>query len=265
MNASDLFKAGKLQDALAAQLQAVKANPGDRNQRLFLFELAAFSGDLDRARKQLELLVYDTPDLQQAVTLYHFALDSEKLRREACSGAKTPEFLLEPPAHVQLRVKALASIRHNDRPAATTLIEQANSEMPAPAGTLNGQAFAGARDGDDLFGTVLEVFSKGKYYWVPLEQVAAVQLKPPGTPRDLLWMPAHLTLIDDAAGDVFLPTLYPMSHERSDEALQLGRSTDWSDPEQGPVRGVGAKVFYFGDEDVALLDWRDLQIQRAAE
>jgi len=58
MKAGDLFKVGKLQEAIDLQIREVKANPGDPNRRLFLFELIAFTGDLDKARKQLEAISY---------------------------------------------------------------------------------------------------------------------------------------------------------------------------------------------------------------
>jgi len=39
MSASELFKAGKLQEAIDAQLKEVKNKPADQSERLFLFEL----------------------------------------------------------------------------------------------------------------------------------------------------------------------------------------------------------------------------------
>ncbi len=49
MNATELYRAGKLQEAITAQVAEVKANPTDQGKRLFLFELLVFAGDLDRA------------------------------------------------------------------------------------------------------------------------------------------------------------------------------------------------------------------------
>jgi hypothetical protein len=46
ISASELFKQGRLKDAIDAQLQEVKAQPADHGERLFLFELASFAGDL---------------------------------------------------------------------------------------------------------------------------------------------------------------------------------------------------------------------------
>ena len=51
MTASDLFKAGRLREAIDAQLAKVKGQPTDQAARFFLFELFLFSGDLDRARR----------------------------------------------------------------------------------------------------------------------------------------------------------------------------------------------------------------------
>ena len=51
MNANELFQAGKLQEAIDTQIAQVKANPADQGKRLFLFELLAFAGELDRARR----------------------------------------------------------------------------------------------------------------------------------------------------------------------------------------------------------------------
>ncbi len=97
MNASDLFKAGQLQAAFDAQLQEVKAQPGDANRRLFLFELAAFTGDLDRAHRQIDMLTFDTPELTAAAVLYKNALDSEKARRALFSQGTPPQFFHAPP------------------------------------------------------------------------------------------------------------------------------------------------------------------------
>lgn len=260
MNANELYRAGKLQAALDAQLLEVKANPGDMNRRLFLFELASFGGDLDRARRQLDLVHYDKPELEQAVSLYRMCLDAEQARRAFFAGGPPPNFFGEQPAHVGQRLEALTCLR-SGRPAdAARLVQEANDAGPALKGTLNEQPFEGMRDGDDLFGTVLEVFSQGRYFWVPLELVDSLQSNAPQFPRDLLWMPGRIVARNEAAGDVFLPTVYPDSHGHSDEAIQLGRSTDWPETE-GLVRGIGGRSFLAGENVVALLEVRQLEFE----
>ena len=104
---------------------------------------------------------------------------------------------------------------------------------------------------------VLEVMAQGQYYWVPLDQVESVTIDAPKAPRDLLWAPARLEM-KESAGNVFLPLLYPGSHEHPDTQVKLGRLTDWKSAEGGPVQGVGARVFLVDDDAVSLLDWREM-------
>ncbi len=260
MNAGELFKAGRLQAAIDAQLADVKAAPGDDGRRLFLFELAAFAGDLDRAKKQIEMLSYDLPQLQMAVGLYRLALDSEAARRNFLQSGQPPQFFSPPPDHVARRLQAVQELRSGRPAEAAEMLKEANEAAPMLCGQCNGRPFDILRDADDLFGTVLEVFANGRYFWLPLEQTAAIAMNSPTTPRDLIWAPARLTLKNGTSGDVLLPTMYPNSHEHADDAVKLGRATDWLTPAEGLVRGVGAKTFLVGDEATALLDWRDVAI-----
>jgi len=258
MNAGELYKGGKLREAIDAQVQEVKAHPADHGKRLFLFELLAFAGELDRAARQIDAVAYDDLALDAAVLNYRKLLDSERARRRLFAEGLKPEFLVEPPAHVALRLDAVNRLRE-DRPAeAAELLGRANEAAPAELrGTLNGKEFTGLRDADDLFGTVLEVMAHGSYYWVPLEQVQTLAMNPPRFPRDLLWVAARLE-VKDAAGDVFLPALYPGSHEHADDQVRLGRATDWKQGEGVPVLGAGLRTFLVGEDAVSLLEWREL-------
>ncbi len=260
MNAGELFKVGNLAEAIEAQVKEVKANPGDHARRLFLFELLAFAGELDRAQRQVDALQYDEMELAAAVLSYRKLLDAERQRRQVFEQKGAPQFLAEPPAHVALRVQAATALQEGQVEQAGALLVRANEQLPVLRGTLNGVAFEGLRDGDDRFGTVLEVMALGQYYWVPLEQVNLLALNPPKFPRDLLWASARLELHEGAAGDVFLPALYPEAHRQSDPKLKLGRMNDWQDLGHGLVVGLGVKTFLVGEEAKCLLDWRKLEM-----
>jgi type VI secretion system protein ImpE len=261
MTATDAFQAGKLQQALDAQIHEVRANPADDARRLFLFELAAFAGDLDRARRQIDALSYDDPDLERARENYRKLLDAEELRRRLFRDGVQPSFLADPPEHVAYRLDALRLLREGRAPEAAELLDKANDMAPPLRGTLNGKPFDVLRDADDVFGPVLEVFAEGKYFWVPLSQVETAAINPPRFPRDLIWVPARLVTVLGEEGDVFLPALYPGSHEHADEAVKLGRATDWT--AEAPVRGAGARVFLAGDDDISLLEWRECALDHA--
>ncbi len=259
MNADELYRAGRLREAIEAQIQEVKTNPADRGRRLFLFELLAFAGDLDRARRQITAINYDQIELETAIQDYRLLLDAEEKRRRLFSDGVPPLFFGEQPEHVRLRLEGVERLRADQTAEAAALLNLANEAVPPLKGTLNDKPFDSLRDCDDLFAGVLEVMARGNYFWVPLEQVVTLGVNAPRFPRDLLWIPAFLEM-DEAAGPVFLCALYPRSHENPDDQIKLGRTNDWQGPEDGPAFGVGARQFWVGEDAINLLDWRKLEM-----
>lgn len=258
MNANDYFKSGDLTKAIEAQTQAVKAAPGDQGVRLFLFELLAFAGDLDRAQKHIDIIHYDDLAVEAGVDAYRRLLDAERKRRDFFAKSTPPSFFAEFPEHVNLRIQALLELR-SGRPAdAAATFAKADEQAPLIKGTCNDKPFEGMRDGDDRFGPILEVMARGSYYWVPWDQIAALEMKAPKFPRDLIWMPAHLEM-KDAAGDVFLPTRYPGSENSKDTEIQLGRKTDWQG-DGGPTIGLGTKTYLVGEDGMSILEWRKVAV-----
>jgi type VI secretion system protein ImpE len=265
MDGAELFRAGKLQEAIAAQTALVKSKPGDQSQRLLLFELLAFAGELDRAKRQLDALQYDELELQAAAAEYRKLLDVEEARRKLFRDGTQPKFLDgAAPEHVRLRLEALERFRTSHPAEAAESLAQAAEAVPPVAGALNGQPFADLRDCDDLFGSVLEVFAQGSYFWIPLEVVELINIAPPKFPRDLLWVKARLETAA-GAGQVYLPALYPGSYEHADDAVKLGRMTDWTGDDGGPVFGRGLRMFLADEEASTLLEWRELQINPPAD
>ena len=257
---TDLYRAGKLQLALDAQLAEVKAHPADAGRRLFLFELAVFAGDDARARRQLDALPpAENPGAAVAVEQYRQCLDAAAARQALFAAGTRPALMDPAPEHVTLRLDALDRLRPATPPRRPTCFARADAAAPPVAGSLNGTPFDRLRDADDRLGPVLEVFARGKYLWVGLDQLDAVVSNPPKFPRDLVWLPAKLMAATGEMGDVFLPALYPGTAGHPDEAVRLGRTTEW-DEGDGPVVGRGAKLFFHGDDALPLLDWRQLEV-----
>src|SRR5262249_42188632 len=148
MTASDLFKASQLQPAIDAQIKDVKASPADQGKRVFLFELLAFAGDLDRARKQIEAVQFDELERDTAVMGYRKILDAEQARRRLLSDGVEPRFLTPPAEHVQLRLQAVQRLRDGRPDEATRLLGQAAEASPTVKGLLNGKPFTSLRDLD---------------------------------------------------------------------------------------------------------------------
>ncbi len=264
MDAAELYKSGDLPAAIDAQIAVVKSQPADQKKRLFLFELFAFAGEIDRARKQIDVLNFSEMELQAAAVDYRKCLESETARRSLFSDGVSPKFLTEAPEHVRLRLQAVNCLREQHWAEASELLGQAAELMPELTGQFGGQPFAGFCDCDDLLGGVLEVFAQGNYFWVPLEMIDLISISPPKYPRDLLWVPARLETTAGESGQVFLPSLYPGSHAHTDPLVKLGRATDWESQPDGPVQGKGLKMYLLGDDSHSILDWRQLQLDQKA-
>jgi type VI secretion system protein ImpE len=256
MNASDLYKAGRLREAIEAQVREVKSSASDPSKRLFLFELLLFAGDLDRACRQAEAITYKDPDIDAAVAIYRKLVDAEQARRDLLARGVAPGFFGEPSEHLRLRLDAVNRLREGRPAEVAEALDRANEAVPAVGGQLNGRPFQSLRDADDLFAGVLEVMAHGRYFWVGLEQVRLLTMNPPRFPRDLLFIPAHLEL-EEEQGDIFVPALYPGSHEHVDDQVKLGRMTDWKELDGGPMLGVGQHTFLRDDDEIGLLEWRE--------
>lgn len=259
LTASRLYEEGQLANAIAALNEDLRRQPLDNGKRYFLAELLSFAGDWERADKQLDLLVHQDASLLPGVLLFRQLLRAAKAREQFFREGRIPEFLEEPSDHLQYYLKASISIREGRMLEASELCNEAEQQRPALQGACNGQAISDFRDLDDLAASALEVLTgAGQYYWLPLERIDSIALQPPRRPRDMLWRPAHLIILNGPECDFFLPVIYPGSE--TSEILQLGRSTEWLGGENEPVRGLGQRMFLAGDDVMPLMEIRELKL-----
>jgi type VI secretion system protein ImpE len=261
MNAREYYQAGQLKEAIAAISAEVKQHPTDTARRGFLCELVCFSGDLDRADMQLEIMATQDPEAALGLSLFRQLVRAEQARRQFYAEGRLPEFLGEPGPGLRLRLEASILIREGQMAEATKRLDEAEGQRPRVSGVCNDQPFGDLRDLDDLTAGVFEVLtSNGKYYWIPIEQVELVEFRPPGRPRDLLWQRAHMIVRGGPDGEVFLPTLYAGTHAEPDDRMRLGRATDWRGGNGGPVRGVGLRTFLVGEESLTTLEMKNISV-----
>jgi type VI secretion system protein ImpE len=261
VNAKECYEAGRLNDALAASLQEVKAAPADKGRRALLCELACFVGDLERADKQLDLLADQDPQAALGVSLFRQLIRAEQARQQFFSEGRLPEFVAEPTPALRAHLEASILLRDGKPGEAAKLLAAAEAERPKVAGVCDGRPFADLRDLDDLLAPVFEVLtSNGKYYWIPMGRVESVEFRPPQRMRDLLWRRAHMIVRDGPDGEVYLPALYPGSHQSPEDALRLGRATDWTGGGGAPVRGLGLRTYLVGDEARTILEVKELTL-----
>ena len=265
MNATQLYETGQLADAVAAAGDEVKRHPADPGKRMFLAELLCFTGQFDRADKQLEVLGHQEPKALLEVSTLRQLLRAEQARQQFYAEGRLPEFLEQPSERLKRHLEASIRIREGQPGEAAQLLQQAEAERPPVAGTCNGQPFADLRDVDDLCASLFEVLtSTGKYYWVPMERVESMEFVAPKRPRDLVWRSVHMVVLGGPDGQVFLPALYAGTHNESDDRLRLGRMTDWRGGDGSPVRGVGQRTFLVGEESPSILELKEITITAPA-
>lgn len=260
MTAKELFRAGRLDDAIAAQVEAVKAAPTDLGLRTFLFELYAFSGDIERAERQLKFIESQSTELMLATGAFRQCLEAEQVRRKVFAGEGEPHFINEPAEIVRQHAEALRLLNADRTDEACKLLADSASSRAAVPGTADGQPFSDFRDADDLLAPVIEFYDGPMYCWVPVSQVRSFTLTPPKTPRDLLWNVCELTLDDDTVRSGVMPVLYANSHESDDDAIRLGRQTDWVGFEDGPAFGQGMRTFLVDGEERGMLEIKEVAL-----
>jgi type VI secretion system protein ImpE len=255
MNPLELFRQGQLSAAVQAAIDQVKNAPADRAKRFVLAELLAFTGDYDRADKHLDAASnINAPDML-ALLQFRQVLRAEGARQQVFAEGRSPQFLSTPTEDSKARLEALLALRQNDAAGALAKLEAAETARPKVSGTCDGVPFEDARDLDDVLGPTLEVCTaKGTYFWVPFSQVVSLEFTPPERPRDVQWRKAKLVVKDGPDGEVFIPTLYIGTHLESDDALRLGKATEWRGEGQTPIRGIGHRQLMFDESVKPLLN-----------
>ncbi len=228
MTATDLFQAGRLEEAVQALGVELRSDPIDARRRTFLFELLCFAGEYDRAEKQLDILADSSHEAAMGSLLYRAALQAERTR---------------------LRMFETGDFPHGAAPPVSGQLDELQCES--------------VEDADPRLGARLEVFAAGAYLWIPFEHIASVEIQPPKRLRDLLWIPALLHTGPEfkgrELGEVLLPVLTPLAWKHPDNAVRLGRQTEWRETPDGQAIPVGQKMFLADGEEYPILEVRRLR------
>lgn len=257
--ARSLFEQGQLSAAIEALTGEVRANPTDASRRTFLFELLCFAGEWDRAERQLSALETDDLQVKMAGQVYRSNIRAMRDRERLFRDGLQPHFLTEPPPHVDLHLDAINRLRENNMAEARATLDRAEAERPALAGKLNDREFDDFRDYDDWVAPVLELVVTEKYTWLPFEQIKTLTISAPKSLRDLLWLPARIETTDNTLAEVYVPTLYAGSNAGANDAVRLGRMTDWEELGAELYAARGVRLFLAGDDEKAVTEVRSLE------
>ena len=236
MTTNEYLRAGKLEEAIQSLNEQVRLDPLDVKTRTSLFELLCFSGEYDRAEKQLEVLAQNGRNAELGTLLYRAALHAERVRQDLFGKQEYP-----------------MPKKHDG--AGQILF------------SINGAAYHSLIDGDPRIGPNLEVFAAGSYLWIPFAMLNSIEVAPPKRLRDLLWLPARVRTSDKyeerELGEVLLPVLTPFAWQHPDRAVRLGHTTAWEETSNGEVLPHGQKILLADGEEWPLLELRNVQITTA--
>jgi type VI secretion system protein ImpE len=260
--AKTLLEAGDLKGATDLALAQVKAKPTDESARIFLFELACFAGDWDRAGRQLDVIGHQDSNAMISSLIYRGCIEAERKRADFFSKGAKPEFLSTPPDYVYGLLTAINRLNEGKTVEAKEVLDTIENERPAFACSVNGQKAADFRDCNDLTSVVLEVIIKDSYVLVPFEQIIKIEFFERKSLRDNFWRQANLETDNGTNGEVFVPILYNESWKSSDDNVRLGKVTDWRETDNEIYIGEGTKLFAFGDEYKTILDIETIEFDK---
>lgn len=229
MTAKELYRDGRLREAIKALGDELRSNPLDATRRTFLFELLLFAGEYDRAEKQIDLLATTDTKAAGGALLYRSALHAERTREDMFARGETPEV----------------------------------KDSPACGGFLNGKPFDDLSDPDPRIGPNLEVFIAGSYTWIPFQHLRRLEMEKPTNLRDLVWAKARIETSKEFRlqdlGEVLIPAICPLSFRYPEAAVALGRESVWEADEKYDAIPFGAKTMLVDGADVPILELLSVQ------
>ena len=254
--------AGNLSAAENAALAAVKANPTNEAARRFLFELSCFSGNWERAEKQLDVIGHQDANAMVGSLIYKQNLKAERDRIKVFGEGLRPESAMKFPDYVEDLLRANGLVRQGHTAEARQLLDDIEEKRPAFPCTVNGEHVEDFRDFNDLTMCVFEVLIKDSYVWVPFEHVQKIEFMERKSLKDVYWLQAEIEWINGTNGEMFLPSLYVNSFKHDDDAIRLGRAVDWRDAGDEIFVGEGTRLYSFGGKQASILDLKTIEFDR---
>ena len=262
MDTKELIRAGKLSEARQSLIGSVKSSPGDSGLRVLLFQVLSLMGDWEKAERHIDIVAAQDVKAEAGVLSYRNLLHAERIRQEVNQFERRPDFLPKTPPYAEKYFLALEQIRQGDLKTAEEIFDQLEEDRPRVSGTINGNPFVDVRETDSYLLFFIEAFVHERYVWIPFESIREMVLQTPKSLFDLIWIPAHITAWDGLTLNCFLPVVYPGSAFADDDRIKMGRMTDWHPLGAKFYRGMGQHVYLFGEEEVPLLEIRELTVNR---
>jgi type VI secretion system protein ImpE len=254
-----------LDAALRYLQEQVRQRPADAKLRTFLFQLLCVLGQWERALTQLNVAAELDAQALGMAQMYRDAVQCEMLRAGVFAGQRSPLIFGEPSEWLALLIESLLVTGTPRQHEAASLRDRAFEAAPASGGAVDGQPFEWIADADMRLGPVCEAIINGRYYWVPFERLAQIDLEAPTDLRDVVWVPAHFRFSNGGESVGLIPTRYPGSEQADDGALRLARKTAWTEVGADVFTGLGQRQFSTDSGDYALMDVRSITLGPSPE
>jgi type VI secretion system protein ImpE len=248
-----LLRSEKLDEAIEHMNAEVKKDPMSIDRRALLAELLCVAGNLERADTVLNAITNIDPGAMVGVALFRQLVRAEQARQQFYAEGRVPEFVVKPDALLEFELRAAIALREGNFAEVNTLLAEREAARVPVACVVDGVAADDFRDLDDLCAAHIEIFSStGKYFWVPVSAIVAIEFRKPETRRDLLWRRAQLTVADGPDGEVFVPCIY--AAKEMSIAHRMGHQTDFTDLAERAALGTGLRTFLVGDASKTILE-----------
>lgn len=282
-----------LKDALRRLENEVRREPASVRHRWALAEMLCLLRDGARALKQVQICArlagkQDASSHSRAQMLRGL-IRAETQRQEVFAGRVKPLAVIDSPPWMDELAQAIALNATGDhagadqvrraaleaaptRPVLCRCAEELRTETSkadAAPGPVE-RRFEWIGDSDTRLGPVCEFIVAGGYRWVAFADIATMQVTPPSSLLDLVWLPVAMQLRGTQAGAQTLHGFVPTRHSggeaslrvadaRERDALILARLTRWQEYGETGVFAIGQKTLMTDAGDVPLLTLRALR------
>lgn len=253
-----LIQQAKLTDAIEYIANQLKDKPQDVDLRSSFIELLCIDGQLERADKQLNVLIKQQPECLVGATNLRQLIRAAQARVDFDKGAATASLVKETDESFAALVRLRMAANENDERLLVESASQLEENRTDTAMIIDGIEHELLRDLDDTLAGYLEVFgTNGQYYLVPFDALIRLDFKPVTSLIEQTWRKVEIDIEGGLSGEAFVPMTYIGSKT---DAQKLGKETDWFAVNNTEVcAGVGQKIFLFGEEALALSQVKHLQ------
>lgn len=255
---NELIQQAKLSEAIDFLAGELQQKPQDLDLRSSFIELLCIDGQLERADKQLNVIIKQHPQCLAGATNIRQLVRAAQSRIDFSQGAATASLVKEADEAFASLLKMRLARKENDMSLLVESAEKLEEARQDSVVTVGGQQRERLRDLDDSLAGFLELFgTNGEYYLVPVDAVIRMEMQPVSSLIELVWRRVNIEIEGGLAGEAFVPMTYLDSEN---EAQKLGRETDWEAVGGTELCvGLGLKMFLFGEEALTMSQMTSLE------